>query len=454
METQLTGIAGPAPPKSAWSEANGAFFWLSAFYVVYCARPEDWIPGLKHSPLAKISAIFAIIGLFASIGRIKRGLKTLPTESKYLLALVLWLFVGAPLSSVWRGGAVVHSMDFGKVYFAWVLTFLLVSSVARLRRLIFIQAGSVAIICIVSLLKGSSHPRLQGVLGGIYSNPNDLAFAIVLTIPLSLLLLFSSKSMPRKAAWGLCMLVMSYALLRTASRAGFVDLAISIPVLLWFFGLKGRRPQLILAVVVIGVLLLATEGKQLKDRFLAISGTDLQSDTDQSAYGSFEDRKFLMKKAVQGIVEHPLLGLGTGNFTTYSGIWAEVHMSYLQIAVEGGIPALILYLLFFATGFRNLLNLNRRKNLDPEIRLIVGALFTCLVGFMVGASFAPEAYQYFPFFTIAYISALRATVEEQERETEAVPGSLPGRDGRRLRNLYPKYDKPGAVRAGAVTPVR
>ena len=22
----------------------GAFFWLSAFYVVYCARPEDWIP--------------------------------------------------------------------------------------------------------------------------------------------------------------------------------------------------------------------------------------------------------------------------------------------------------------------------------------------------------------------------------------------------------------------------
>jgi len=24
----------------------GAFFWLCAFYVVYCARPEDWIPGL------------------------------------------------------------------------------------------------------------------------------------------------------------------------------------------------------------------------------------------------------------------------------------------------------------------------------------------------------------------------------------------------------------------------
>jgi O-antigen ligase len=454
MGTQIT-VNTPdrvqKPTGTGLREARGAFFWLTAFYFVYCARPEDWIPLLGHFPLAKISAVLAIIGLFVSIGKTKRGIKTLPTESKYLLAMILLLFLGAPFSPVWRGGAVEHTIDFGKVYFAWVLTFLLVTSVARLRRLILIQAGSVAIISVVSVLKGSSHPRLQGVLGGIYSNPNDLAFAIVLTLPLSLLLLLTSKSMPRKALWGLCMLVMSYALLLTASRAGFIDLAISIPILLWFFAVKGRRPQLIFAVAVIGVLLLATEGKQLKDRFLAISGTGFQSDIDRSAYGSFEDRKFLMQKALRGIVEHPLMGVGTGNFKTYSGVWRDVHMSYLQIAVEGGIPALILYLLFFASGFRNLLDLKRRKNLDPETRLIVGALFTSLVGFMVGACFAPEAYEYFPYFTIAYIAALRAIVEE--REAEAVPGGPPGRN-RRFRDLYGKYDRPNAVGTGAATPVR
>jgi len=31
------------------------FFWLSAFYFVYCARPEDWIPGLAYIPLAKFT---------------------------------------------------------------------------------------------------------------------------------------------------------------------------------------------------------------------------------------------------------------------------------------------------------------------------------------------------------------------------------------------------------------
>src|ERR1700691_1655941 len=154
------------------------------FYVVYCARPEDWIPGLKYVPLAKISAIFAIIGLIATAGRTKRAMKDMPPELKYLLAMILLLFLWAPLSPIWKGGAVKYTFDFGKVYFVWVLTFLLVTSVARLKRLILIQAASVAVISVVSVLKGSHKPRLEGVIGGIYSNPNDLAFAIVLTIPL------------------------------------------------------------------------------------------------------------------------------------------------------------------------------------------------------------------------------------------------------------------------------
>src|SRR5580765_8370537 len=142
-----------APKKlGVRSATTGAFFWLSAFYVVYCMRPEDWIPGLKYIPMAKISAIFAIIALAVGIGKTSRTMKDLPTESKYLLALILLLLVCAPLSPVWKGGAVAKSVEFGKVYIAWVLTFLLVTSFERLRRLIFIQAGSVAVVSVISVL--------------------------------------------------------------------------------------------------------------------------------------------------------------------------------------------------------------------------------------------------------------------------------------------------------------
>ena len=31
--------------------SSGAFFWLCAFYFIYCARPEDWDPCPRvHSP--------------------------------------------------------------------------------------------------------------------------------------------------------------------------------------------------------------------------------------------------------------------------------------------------------------------------------------------------------------------------------------------------------------------
>jgi hypothetical protein len=90
-----------------------------------------------------------------------------------------------------------------------------------------------------------------------------------------------------------------------------------------------------------------------------------------------------------------------------------VHVTYLQIAVEGGIPVLILYLMFFGRGFSNLGRLRRLGNLDPEVKLFAGALHSSLIGFLVGALFAPEAYQYFPYFAVAYTAVLLKI--EQER---------------------------------------
>jgi hypothetical protein len=39
--------------QSARDPVQGAFFWLALFYFVYCARPEDWPPGLKIHSLGK-----------------------------------------------------------------------------------------------------------------------------------------------------------------------------------------------------------------------------------------------------------------------------------------------------------------------------------------------------------------------------------------------------------------
>jgi len=420
-----TSFAAPDPTKFG-------FFWLSAFFVVYCARPEDWIPGLKIIPLAKIAGVITMFALFSNLGRTKRTFKDVPLEGRVLLAMIGLLSVSAVLSPVWKGGAISQTINFAKVFVAWILTFLLTTTFERLRKIIFTQTASVAVIAVISIIKGHNQPRLEGVIGGIYSNPNDLAFAIVLTLPFALAFLTTAKSSFKKAIWVAAILVMLACVFLTASRAGFIDLVISGAVTLWHFGIRGKRPMLIVGTALAGILLTATAGGKLYDRFAAISGN---SATEQSAYGSFEQRKYLMERAVEGIAHYPIFGIGVNNFETYSGVWREVHMTYLQICVEGGIPCLILYLLFFQRGFRNLKILRRTPNLDEHTVLFVGALHSSLIGFAVGALFAPEAYQFFPFFAIAFTAALLQTVKEEKSvETSTLP-LLPSRKPRRWMEI-------------------
>jgi hypothetical protein len=109
--------------------------------------------------------------------------------------------------------------------------------------------------------------------------------------------------------------------------------------------------------------------------------------------------------------------VGADNFVTYSGLWLEVHAAYLQIAVEGGIPVLILFLMFFYRGFANLWRVQSVQP-DDEASLFRGALLASLIGFVIGAAFSPEAYHFFPYLTVCYTSVLLAIVNEKAAAVE------------------------------------
>jgi O-antigen ligase len=397
---------------------SGGFFWLSAFYLVYCARPEDFVHVLALIPMAKITGIGAFLAFLFMGGQ--RKLRDLPREAHYLLALISVLMLASVTSPIWRGGAVTRTLEFSKVYIAWALTFFLVTDIPKLRRIIFIQAFSVPIICAFAVIKGRSIARLDGVLGGIYSNPNDLAFAIVLSFPFCFMFLLTAKGI-RKLFWVVGMLAMAYALVLTASRGGFVTLLVTGVVGLWHFGIKGRRYYLIAITGLVALILLGVAGGPLRTRFATIFTDEADSKQERAALASYEDRKYLMERAIDGIEHYPILGMGTRNFEVYSLNWHEVHMTYLEIAVEGGIVGLFFYLAFFARGFHNLRLLLKRKDLSVEIKLITGALHSSLVGFVVGALFSPEAYEFFPYFSVAYTSALYAIVKRNDSLAASPP---------------------------------
>jgi putative inorganic carbon (hco3(-)) transporter len=402
-------------------ELTEAYTSLLLFMAVYWARPTDWIPGLSTVPLAKIAAALALVALVLSLSQIRHRL---PPEVGYVFLLIAQLFATAVMSPVWKGGALQTTLDFAKVGLIVFMLVMAVNTAKRLRQLFFIQAASVAAISAVAVWKGRLlGTRLEGVLNGNYSNPNDLALAIVISLPLCLALLLLSKNNLSKAVWAFAMVVMVYAVFLTGSRGGFLSLAIAAAVCLWEFGIRGRRPILLALTAVMGVLLWVSSGTMLSER---LKGTFDSRDDAASAYGSAQQRQELLWRSVEITIAHPLFGVGPGNFQVMSGSWHGTHNSYMQMSSEGGVPALILYTLILWCGFKNVSEIKRLVRKKKELGLLVQALQASLSGFVVGSLFASDAFQFFPYFLVAYTRAFLWIAREAASPPAEGKSSLAG----------------------------
>jgi putative inorganic carbon (hco3(-)) transporter len=378
----------------------GAYVALLLFMVVYFARPEDWIPGLAAAPLAKIAGVLALLAFACSLGQIRQRL---PREVICLMLLIVQLFLAASLSPIWPGGAFFRTLNFVKVLLIVVVMALSVKTEKRLRLLVFVQAVSAAVIAAITVWKGRLLVgRLQGVLGN-YSNPNELALAMVISLPLCLALLFLSSNKIWKAACTMAMLMMTYTVFLTASRAGFIALIAMTAAVLWEFGIQQRRYYLLALTAIVGTVLWLSSAAMLKERLRGI--VDPTSNV-ASAYGSSEARQALFWRSVQVTMEHPLFGVGQGNFGSISGSWHVSHNSYTQMSSEGGIPALILYIVILWCGFENVRATKRRAVGQPKLKVLADSFSASMFGFVVGSCFDSVCYQFFPYFLIAYTTAL------------------------------------------------
>ena len=409
-------------PPNRRERLGFAFFGLVLFMVVYFARPEDWIPGLAAVPLAKITSVLILLALVLSVDNIRWRM---PREVIFLSLLVIQLWLAAVFSSVWKGGAVNVMLDFSKVLPLIIVIYAAVRSMKRLRWILFVQGASVAAIAVASVVNAHIlRGRLQGVLSGMYGNPNDLALVIDLSLPLCLALALTTTSYWKKLAWTAVMLAMIYAVILTASRGGAIALVVAALVCLWQLGVKGRRSYLLLLVPAAVIAIWLASGNALRQRLeqTAISSSTSQPGTEAS--GSAEQRKELLLRSLTITAEHPLFGVGPGNFEVVSRVWHVTHNSFTQMSAEGGIPAFLMYVLILWRGIANLREARRYGKTGKQIRLYSMALEASLAAYLVGSFFASDAYQLFPYCLVAYTSALRFIV----RRHRIVSGRAPKSD--------------------------
>jgi putative inorganic carbon (hco3(-)) transporter len=423
MPSELIAETAEQPPKAGVKRRNRrkplgfAYFGLVLFMVVYFARPEDWIPGLAALPLAKISGILILVALAFSFSSIRWHM---PLEVTFLALLVVQLWLSAAFSPVWRGGAVNLMLDFSKVLPLFIVIYGAVRSMNRLGWILFVQAASVAAIAVASIV--SSHTlggRLQSVLSGMSGDPNDLAVLIDLTLPLCLALALTTRSLWKKFAWTITMLAMIYAVVLTASRAGALALAVVSLICVWKLGAKSRRLYLILLVPIAMIAFWVYAGSVLRARFDQGDASAASRGQSGEASASAQQRKELLLQSLKITAQHPLLGVGPGNFEFVSGFWHVTHNSYTQMSAEGGIPALLLYLLLFWRSIVNLRKVNRYSATTKAAAVLSMTLQASLAGYLVGSFFLSLGYHLFPYCLLAYTSALRLIESRKHSESNS-----------------------------------
>jgi len=379
---------------------------LMLFTFLYYWRPEDLIPGLAWIPLAKLAGGIALLALI--FGARPKDRQKLPLELKVLLLLLGYMLLTIPFA-YWRGGAFDTVVNkFSKGVIVALLVSLMVTQVHQMRRLLSIQLCAVAFVAFVSMaLQHTKDGRLSGVQKSILENPNDLAINLAMNFPICMAFLLGAKGGLRKLLWGFSLLVMMLALVLTYSRSGMIAMVITVIVCIWEYGIKGKRPLVLLSAIVIAVVgtgvILATPHYLTRVRSI-ISG-NIEGSGDR---GSLQAREHLLMQSISTALHHPIFGVGPGNFQVTNGEWRVAHNSYTELAAEAGLPALGLFLWLLILTFRKIKSVRKLPGFetDETIRLWTSALWASLAAYATGAMFASTEYNLFPYFMVGYVSAL------------------------------------------------
>jgi putative inorganic carbon (HCO3(-)) transporter len=186
---------------------------------------------------------------------------------------------------------------------------------------------------------------VQGAVGGMFKNPNDLALNMVAVIPLAASLSMRAVTLFGRASAALGALLMVGAIIASQSRSGTIGLAVIVAIMGLY--LVRRKPAVACAGVLALVLALPLLPASYWHRLSSITD-ETQDDT-----GSREARRTLLRESFVAFLQHPITGVGAGQFKNYDPEgreqpWRESHNVVLQVAAELGVVGLFLLLFLIA----------------------------------------------------------------------------------------------------------
>lgn len=417
------------------SETSGPFVALLIFTFVMLISPQSFFPALGKLRPAWLAAA-AAVGLLI-FDRVPKGKPLLAPgrETLAVVGLLGWAVVTLPFS-YWPGGSFATIVEmYSKTLVIFWLLGLTVNSVQRLSTVAWalsLMAVPLAYVGVSNYMSGNFMAggvgRIAGYEGALTQNPNDLALMLNLITPLAIGLLAIHRKPLAKSVLLTVVALNTAAVIYTRSRSGFLTIAA-----LWlFYGWKlsrRRRAGWPIAVLIVALLCVPL----LPTGYLSRIGTITNIEEDES--GSAQGRWEAMKAGAGYIMEHPVVGSGIGmNGLALNDLigasWHNVHNVYLEYGMDLGLPGLFLYLVLTVSAFRSTILVCRRTAGVPGLQTLFHlseGLQGSLCAFVVGAFFAPVAYNFYFYYIAGLTIGARQALQAAGGAVEAEGSTSSGR---------------------------
>jgi O-antigen ligase/tetratricopeptide (TPR) repeat protein len=434
MRTIAIGLLFGAVLVAEWASGRlplGGAAAGNLFAELFVERMHPWAAQALVAFMLLLATIIAVL---------PRSVMLVPARGLFGVLFAFWVWLGLSLTQTQHFHLSLLELARWTVYLVAVQVVL--ATIGRVRLpsvalgVVVTGAALVALSGIQEYLSPGT-PEGWRVFAG-WHNPNAAASLFALVLPPALALALVVRESSGKALALLGVAVISAALFLTASKGGLLSAAVGVVGFVLVSAVVGHRVRWVplgaafavsaaVSLGVVGLKSLAAPERGSATRLLAAR---------EEAEQSFAFRRQVWTDTSDMIAERPLLGFGVGayapEFKRFSQVQAPVlaHNSYLQLAAEAGVPAVLLFLGF---GILYLLHVSRRHPGEASGRALLrsgcaGAAFAAGANALVDSTFSIFGYGFVFFVIVAVglvLSADGAQPEKAPLNSRAIGHTLP-----------------------------
>jgi len=377
--TEFHDLPGPGQPLVAF-----LLLVVAIRFIIFNERPVQWV---KNSFILIVYFIFLIINVVAA-NQLSPAIEELIDIVQNLVIASIVLYI------------IQDTKSLKNAIWAVIIAGAFMASISVLQRLTGNYSNN---------FWGFGGWEFSGYVGrprmtGPYATPNPYAQVLVVIFILALDRLWHETKFSNRMWAGFAAIVCVLGLIFTDSRGGFANLVVTV--LFFFIFNRPTIPSLIVTLL-IGVIVVRYLPANFTDRILTLTELNpFQFNTEQIADESFRGRTSENLAAWRMFLDHPILGVGLNNYSTYYQDYSrdigldnrrearDPASLYLQLLAEQGLVGTVVFLAIIYSVFSGLFRaFSGFKLIEKNDEMyIASALFSALAGYMFMSLYRNNAY--------------------------------------------------------------